>query len=243
MKMNISNCANIGSSDLESRDASAVGAQRLLVFQQNGRGENKIRGIQAYGEGLFELVVVSIDCPMTAILDDPSQYLPSDFQADLILDYLKHPDLSHDLAVMCKNRRIPLIASGKKFRVEGTFTPMICCALSRHSRLGQYGDRFGAPEFAVEIEGERIRKITVLRGAPCGATWEAAARMAGASINDAAVRMGLEVQFFCTADPSGWDPLYGKSPVHLAGEIHRAALCRAMESSNTSSFCSGPADV
>jgi len=234
LKMNINNCANIGSSDLESREASAVGAQRLLVFQQNGRGESKIRGIRAYGEGLFELRVISIDCRMPAILDNPSEYLPCDFQADLILDYLKHPDLSHDLAVMCKNRGIPLIASGKKFRVEGAFTPMICCALSRHSRLGQYGDRFGAPEFSVEIEGERIRKITVLRGAPCGATWDAAARMAGASIQGAAVRMGLEAQFFCTADPSGWDPMYGKSPVHLAGDIHRAALYRAMESSNSS---------
>jgi thymidylate synthase len=243
LKKNIRKCAYIGSSDREPREGLAVSTQRLLVFQQNGRGESKSRGIQAYGEGLFELEVMSLDCAIPAIVDDSSEYLPSDFQADLVLDYLKHPDLSYDLAVMCKNRGIPLIASGKKYRVEGAFTPMICCALSRHCRLGQYGDRFGAPEFAVEIEGERIRKITVLRGAPCGSSWEAAARMAGASIEGAAARMGLEVQFFCTADPSGWDPMYGKSPVHLAAEIHRAALCRAMASSNSSLSCSGPADV
>jgi hypothetical protein len=236
LKMNTRNCTNIGSSVPESCEGSAVGAQRLLVFQQNGRGESKTRGIRAYGEGIFELKVVSIDCPIPAIVDDSSEYLLSDFQADLILDYLKHPDLSHDLAVMCKNRGIPVIASGKKYRVEGAFTPMICCALSRHSRLGKYGDRFGAPEFAVEIEGERIRKVTVLRGAPCGATWEAAARMTGAPVKDAPVRMGLEVQFFCTADPSGWDPMYGKSPVHLAGDIHRAALQKAIESSNSSLY-------
>jgi thymidylate synthase len=134
---------------------------------------------------------------------------------------------------MCKNKGIPLVASGKKSRVEGAFMPTICCALSRNPRLGLYGDRFGAPEFAVEIEGDMIRKITVLRGAPCGASWEAAVRMAGATIEGAAARMGLEVQFFCTADPSGWDPMYGKSPVHLAAEIHRATLFRAMESLNS----------
>ncbi len=205
-----------------------VCAQKLLVFQQNGKAETKIRGIRAYGEGLFEIEVRSLDCRIPAVLDDSSEYLPSDFEADLILDYLKHPDLSLDLSDMCKNKGIPLIASGKKSRVEGTFTPMICCALSRNGRLGAYGDRFGAPELAVEIEDEKIRKITVLRGAPCGATWEAAARMAGAPVKDAA-RYGLEVQFFCTADPSGWDPMYGKSPVHLAAEIHRAALGRALE--------------
>jgi thymidylate synthase len=222
--------ADIGSTDLKPREGLPVGTQRLLVFQQNGRGESKTRGIQTYGEGLFDLGVMSIDSPIPALLDDSSEYLPPDFQADLVLDYLKHPDLSHDLAVMCKNRGIPLIASGKKFHVDGAFTPMICCALPRHRRLGQYGSRFGAPEFAIEIEGERIQKITVLRGAPCGASWVAAARMAGVPIKGSAARMGLEVQFFCTADPSGWDPMYGKSPVHLAAEIHRAALCRAIES-------------
>jgi hypothetical protein len=37
-------------------------------------------------------------------------------------------------------------------------------------------------------------------------------------------RFGLEVQFFCSANPAGWDPLWGKSPVHLAADIHTAAL-------------------
>jgi thymidylate synthase len=233
MSRNIRKPACIGSIDLKSPEELAVGTQKLLVFQQNGRGESKTRGILAYGEGLFDLRVVSVDCPVPAILDDSSEYLPSDFQADLVLDYLKHPDLSHDLAVMCKNRTIPLVASGKKTRVDGTFTPMVCCALPRHGLLGQYGSRFGAPEFDIEIEGERIQTITVLRGAPCGASWEAAARMAGAPIKGAAERMGLEVQFFCTADPSGWDPLYGRSPVHLAAEFHRAALFRTIEFSRS----------
>jgi hypothetical protein len=214
-------------SDPTLRQATTI--QKILVFQQNGRGENKIRGIREHGEGLFELEILSVESAVPAVIDDSDEYLPSDFHADLVLDYLKHPDLSHDLALLCKSRGIPLVASGKKIRVPGTFTPMICCALSRDRRLGCYGDRFGAPEFAVDIEGERIRKITVRRGAPCGATWEAAARMAGAPVEDAALRMGLEVQFFCTADPSGWDPIYGKSPVHLAAEFHRAALCRALE--------------
>ncbi len=233
LKMNIRKCAHIGSSDREPREGFYAGAQRLLVFQQNGRGESKNRGIQAYGEGLFGLEVMSFDCPLPAIVDDSREYLPSDFQADLVLDYLKHPDLSQDLAVMCKDRGIPLIASGKKDRVEGAFTPMICCALSRHPRLGQYGDRFGAPEFAVEMEGERIRD------APFRA--EPRAGLAGGRCpHDRGVHrrccrpFGFGSPVLCTADPSGRAPMYGKSPVHLAAEIHRAALCRAMESWNSS---------
>ena len=69
----------------------------------------------------------------------------------------------------------------------------------------------------------------MVRGAPCGATWEAASRMTGLSPEDAVVRMGLDTQYYCTADPSGWDPIYGKSPVHFAGNVHSAALERALK--------------
>lgn len=47
-------------------------------------------------------------------------------------------------------------------------------------------------------------------------------------VEEALVRIGLETQFFCSANPAGWDPLYGKSPVHFAGEIHKSALAKAL---------------
>jgi hypothetical protein len=80
----------------------------------------------------------------------------------------------------------------------------------------------------LELEGERLQKVRVLRGAPCGATWEAAERIRGLSVEEALARIGLETQFHCIADPSGWDPLWGKSPVHFAADVHKAALERAV---------------
>lgn len=71
--------------------------------------------------------------------------------------------------------------------------------------------------------------MTVVRGAPCGASWEAALKIIGYPVEEAAVRMGLEVQFFCSADPAGWDPIYGKSPVHFAGNVHAKALDKAIK--------------
>lgn len=70
--------------------------------------------------------------------------------------------------------------------------------------------------------------MEVLRGAPCGATWALPERMEGTSVENALTRIGLEAQFFCVADPAGWDPIHGRSPVHLAGELHRAALTKAV---------------
>ena len=74
-----------------------------------------------------------------------------------------------------------------------------------------------------------ISDIRVLRGAPCGATWEAARRTIGTPLADAARKIGLDTQFYCFADPAGWDPIHGKSPVHFAGKIHRKALAQAIE--------------
>lgn len=75
--------------------------------------------------------------------------------------------------------------------------------------------------------------MDVLRGASCGATWEAAARIVGLTPDEAATRIGLEVQFFCLADPSAWDPIHGKSPVHFAGEVHKTALKQALDENKT----------
>ena len=88
---------------------------------------------------------------------------------------------------------------------------------------------FGMPAFKVNVTGGKISGIQVVRGAPCGATWDAARRIINLPVDEAAVRIGLEVQYFCVADPSSWDPISGKSPVHLAGEFHKAGLNRALQ--------------
>lgn len=202
---------------------------RITVFQQGGRAESKVRGIRTYGGERFAVELITIDQPLPPVVDDASMFLPPTIDADLVLDFLQHPDLSHDLALLCRRLGIPVVASGKKTTVPGTHTPPICCALARQTELGTYSGCFGAPEFEVTIHDGRIARVHVRRGAPCGATWQAAERMPGLPVDDAPVRMGLDTQFFCTADPSNWDPIWGKSPVHLAADLHRAALRAAIK--------------
>ena len=99
--------------------------QRLLVFQQNGSGESKLKGIRLYGGDLFDIKTVDIDISLPPVIDDSDEYLPQDFQADLVLDFLKHPDLSYDLAAKCGEKNIPVVASGKKMKMQGVHTPPI----------------------------------------------------------------------------------------------------------------------
>jgi len=203
--------------------------QHIIVFQQNGSGEQKIAGLRQYGRDLFELEVINIDGPVPAVLDDAGDYLPADLSCDLVLDFLRHSDLSTDLAALCAKKGIPVVASGRKLPGSGAITPPTCCGLPRNATLGHYGDNFGAPEFEVEIEDGKITDVKVVRGAPCGASWLAVKGLIGHPVEDAARKLGLETQFFCSGNPAGWDPIYGKSPVHFAGKIHSKELAKAID--------------
>ena len=88
--------------------------QIILVCQQDGSGESKIAGIRQYGGELFRIRTHDIDTPLPAIIDDTAPYLPACLEADLILDFMKHPDLSTDLARLAHAEGIPVVASGKK---------------------------------------------------------------------------------------------------------------------------------
>ncbi len=97
--------------------------QKVLVFQQQGSAETKISGIRRYGGDRFAVETISIDETLPPIIDDSDAYLPSKIDADIVLDFLKHPDLSDDLAALCRAQGVPLVASGKKIQAEEVLTP------------------------------------------------------------------------------------------------------------------------
>lgn len=94
--------------------------QRIAVFQQNGSGEAKIAGVRRYGGRGIQLVCIAIDQPLPPVLDDTRAILPTHLDADLVLDYLRHPDLSEDLARLCARQSIPMIAPGRSIRYAVT---------------------------------------------------------------------------------------------------------------------------
>jgi len=89
--------------------------QRIIVFQERGSGEKKIAGIEQYAPGRFEIEVVSLDEPLPSLIDDPEKYLPEELNADLVLGFFRHPDLSAELLRRCQKENIPFVASAKKY--------------------------------------------------------------------------------------------------------------------------------
>lgn len=205
----------------------------ILIFEQNGSGQHKSSGISKYGHPDDTLETVSIDGKsLPDFIDDPQDFFDFDnIKADLVLDYLPHPDLSYYLIKKCHEADIPVVASGKKSELD--YTPFTCCGLGRHARLGRYGERFGFPEYKVSIKKGIIIAVEVIRGAPCGATWKVVEEVVGQTMEEALFLLPRLVQYNCSANPARFDPVSGKSPVHYAGDTHRAALKKAIKNCST----------
>ncbi|TLN21076.1 hypothetical protein FDZ71_04130 [bacterium] len=204
--------------------------QKVLVFQRNGLGAGKIKGIERFGSGIA-LFVVDVATPSAPIVDDPERYFPENLReliekSDLVVDHLYHPDLSGHLLEVAKTCGKEVVATGRK--IPGAVSPCTCCSLGRIARLGPYAEQFGTPEFSVVLgEDGRIKKVEVLRGAPCGATWEAAKAVEGLPCGEAETKIGLLTQFNCFAKAN--PNVFLQNPLHIAGEIHSAALAHAIE--------------
>ncbi len=205
----------------------------ITVFEENGSGDYKIAGIQVYGKGIEIINVVNITELLPEIIDEPEEYIPSRIEGDLVLNFLKHPDLAEYLVQVCNRLSIPVIASNR--HIPGAICPFTCCGLGKKKGLGAYGEQFGLPEYEADVENGRIAAIRVLRGATCGATWQVIPRLIGLTVQEALTAIGRESQYLCMADPSAFDPVSGKSMLHYAGELHSAALRRALELENGAS--------
>jgi len=67
--------------------------------------------------------LISLDISLPPVIDHAQEYLPRNICADLVLDFLKHPDLSYELDRICASQGIAVVASGKKHRIPGVITP------------------------------------------------------------------------------------------------------------------------
>lgn len=203
--------------------------QHVLVFQRNKMGEGKVKAVSELGRDL-ELRVIDVPGPFPVLIDEPEAHFPPEMDellgwADLVLDHLYHPDLTGYLLERSEERGVPVIASGRKLP-RAAHTPTTCCTLGRLEALGDYARQFGAPEFQVELRDGRIAAVTVVRGAPCAATWRAASSVVGLTPEEAIPRIGLATQFNCYAKAN--PNVFLTNPLHVAGEVHAAALKKAL---------------
>lgn len=98
---------------------------RILVVQQGDSGRPKIEGIRRHGGDNFVLSTWSVPRELPRVLDETEDYLPRELDADLVLDFVGHPDVSQDLIAMCRERGIPVVAPGQGENLGWAHTPPV----------------------------------------------------------------------------------------------------------------------
>ena len=208
-----------------------------------------------YGERLIETIkkhtdfqVVSVDVPLVlpGFIEDPEEFVaelnlnPRIFQADLLILYTFHPDLTPEIVRLAGERGVKaaIIPGGigragsigelekiaEKYGIH-IEVDEICCTLEKCGvpAVDDFADKLGKPEIEVETKEGRISSVKVLRGSPCGATWHSAEGLIGKKVDEAPSMAGLFCQQYpCRAvrgTPGG---------IHTSGDLHKDAMERAL---------------
>ncbi len=208
-----------------------------------------------YGERLLETIksktdfqVVSAEVPqqLPGFIEDPENFVkglnldPKLFEADLLILYTFHPDLTPEIVRMAGAHGVKAVIipggigrAGSINELEGIAEKYgihievdeICCTLEECGvpAVDEFANRLGKPELQVETKDGRISSVRVLRGSPCGSTWHSAEGLIGKTIEEAPSLAGLLCQQYpCRAvrgTPGG---------IHTSGDLHKDAMERAL---------------
>jgi len=143
-----------------------------------------------YGERAFENIkkdfdteFVELEQPASMFMDEidiPADALAKIKDADILITYIQHPDLTLDLVDMV-NKDVDYIivaawrGEGFKNQLEryGNVTcPYIMCELEENGNevFDEFTSKIGKPKVNIELEDGKIVDINVVRSSPCGST-------------------------------------------------------------------------
>jgi hypothetical protein len=205
-----------------------------------------------YGRRLIEtllertgLDVVHTPVPeqLPGFIDDPEEFLRelaldnAVFGTDIVITYSLHPDLTAAIAERAgKDGVRALIVPGGASKapireleqISGRYgmyieVEDICCTLSDNPAIYEFSSELASPVLDIETDDGKVSDVKVIRGAPCGSTWQMAKELIGTKIEDAPARAGLLIQQYPCRAVRG--TLGG---IHQSAEIHKNAVEKAL---------------
>jgi len=191
----------------------------------------------------FDVVHTSVPEQLPGFIDEPEEFLEelaledTVFGADIVITYSLHPDLTAAIAQKAGKKGVrALIVPGGAAKAPvreleqisrryGIYIEVedICCTLSDDPAICEFSSKLSRPVLEIETENEKVSGVNVIRGAPCGSTWQMAKELIGTKIEDAPARAGLLIQQYPCRAVRG--TLGG---IHQSAEIHKDAVEKAL---------------
>ncbi|RLF17353.1 MAG: thymidylate synthase [Thermoprotei archaeon] len=199
----------------------------------------------SYASDIYWLHEVPKDLP--TFIDDPSQYLPRELpELDILLVIGVHPDILSTIPDMvssstikavivpieCKDwcppgLRRQLTERFEEIGVEAAFPKPFCSfTLSGKRYLDAFIERYrvGRPILEVDIDGGVVKRATVVRSAPCGATWFISRQILNKRIVEIEEAVSKAHHAYPCTGSMQVDPEIGDTILHKAGYMAREAV-------------------
>ncbi|MDD3984671.1 MAG: DUF166 family protein [Methanobacterium sp.] len=201
-----------------------------------------------YGDRAFDTICKEFDCDFIE-LEKPESILMEEIEIaqeilenlkskDIIISYVLHPDLLLELVEQLQDYVGWIIVGawkgeGFKNQIE-KYDNIVCpenmCDLeeSGDEVFNEFVSKFGKPIVQIELIGNKVSKVHVLRSSPCGSTFFVAQEMIGEDVNNLPIKAGLKVQHYpCRA--SKMRLFVDECKKELAANFHKDAFENAIE--------------
>ena len=225
---------------------------RILLAIQGNYGQRMVDNIRRNSpEGW---IVNSFTLPQTLpmIVDEPKDFLPSELPAtDLLISLGEQPGVAQlipDIVEKTGTKAVIAPADNRDWLPQGLARqiikklaevnvdmvyPVTFCTLTETASYNPYilefAQHFGKPGVNINLEGDEIRKVTIVRETPCGNTRFVAQGLIGVKVSEAVEQAGLLFhQHPCLASMA-MDAEFGDTLMHRAGFMTKSAVDSAIK--------------
>ena len=201
-----------------------------------------------YGDRTFDTICKEFVCdfieleqPESMFMEDveiAQEIIESFKSTDIIISYILHPDLLLELVEQLHDYVGWIIVGawkgeGFKNQIE-EYDNVICpenmCDLeeSGDEVFNEFVSKFGKPIVEIELVGNKVSKVHVLRSSPCDSTFFVADEMVGEDVNNLPIKAGLKVQHYPCRAPK-MRLFADECKKELAANFHKDAFEDAIE--------------
>jgi thymidylate synthase len=224
---------------------------RILVALQGNYGRRIIKTIEKYKPEGWAVEVYTFQSPLPVVDEDSlTDLLPGELPAadlllllaenqtiaELVPDMVKLSGASAVLAPVANRGWLPLgLANQIKRKLDkvSMVMPVPFCTLGEGDTddelIKQFAQHFGKPRIKIEQEQEKVKKVTVLREAPCGNTRFVAEKLVGTNIKDAYFEAGLLHHAHVCYATMVMDREFGDTLMHRSGLAMKEAVAEALK--------------
>jgi len=225
---------------------------RILVAIQGHYGQRIGDNIRKYGPADWKVYFYTLPQDLPAIIDDADAFLPKELPAaDLLISLGEHPGVAQMIPDMVKksgakaviapaDNRVwlpPGLAKQIKRKLESMGVDMVYpvpfCTLTEKDSQNQYicefAKYFGRLEVDIELDKDRIKRVAVIRGAPCGCSPYVADGLVGVWERDAVEKAGLLHHQYPCLSTMVMDQEFEDTLMHRAGLMTKLAVEKAIK--------------